>query len=160
MNHVDQRLQKIIRRGYDYLHAQQSLVSGVQRVLLHKDATPSNTLCRGSAVSLIDWEFSRYGDPMVDFSTIFYEDMEYGKGKWRIKITFEEKTAIFNGYTQDGGVIDYRRLAMWTIQDKLGCMTFLYWRLYQSSRPATGEQKNQYRLDLDNLMLSLEKVLL
>ena len=40
--------------------------------------------------------------------------------------------------------------------DKLGAAVFLYWRINQSGYPATTEQIDQYRVDLNNLLKSLE----
>jgi thiamine kinase-like enzyme len=127
--------------------------------LIHGDATPSNILIQNDNVSLIDWEFSKYKDPMAEFSTIFYEDMEYNQGKWRVHITVEEKRALYNGYTSAGGEIDEEQIGFWMNFDKLGAAIFLYWRMNHSQRDASAEQKAQYRVDYDNIISSLKQYL-
>ncbi len=94
---------------------------------------------------------------MAEFSTIYYDDIEYNKGRWRVHITPDEREALFNGYEDAGGVIEQERLDVWMIFDKLGAAVFLYWRIYESGRDTTNEQLSQYRLDLGNLLNSLEK---
>lgn len=92
---------------------------------------------------------------MADFSTIYYEDMEYNKGRWRIKIEPEEKTALFAGYEAGGGQIDEQRIRFWIRFDKLGAAIFLYWRINKSKRQTNQLQMDQYKLDYDNLLKSL-----
>jgi len=92
---------------------------------------------------------------MCDFSTIYYEDIEYNKGKWRIKITQDEKKALFSGYITAGGEINEERIKFWIKFDKLGVAVFLYWRIHQSSRTTSDAEVKQYKLDYNNLIASL-----
>lgn len=153
----DPRLRQLI------LHAQQVMLDGqswaeeVETTLVHGDATPSNILIDRDQVNLIDWELARFTDPMREFSTIYYEDMEYNHGKWRLWIQPEEKQALFRGYQKAGGRLDERRIAFWMIFDKLGAAVFLWWRINESGRQAGSQQLEQYRLDLTALLASLER---
>ena len=160
LNHPDPTLCELTNTAKTYFENQQALLEHVKPVLVHGDATPSNVLVRGNEVSLIDWEFARFKDPMAEFSTIYYEDMEYNKGKWRVHITPEEKEALFSGYLSAGGVVNEDRIKLWMIHDKLSAALFLYWRVYESGRSASDEQLEQYLLDLHTLTSSLRRELL
>lgn len=157
LNHPDQAINNLVTRCRNYLAANQPLFTGLQMSLIHGDATPSNILVDGENINLIDWELSRFSDPMYEFSTIYYEDMEFNQGKWRLKITDSEKQSLFSGYSAAGGQIDQKRVDFWMNFDKLGAAVFLYWRLNESKQPASDEQMSQYKLDLANLIDSLEK---
>jgi len=155
LNHPDEQLQKLIRSAFVEFDSVQQSYEAITPTLIHSDATPSNVLVDGDEVSLIDWEFSKYSDPMCDFSTIYYEDIEYNKGKWRIKITQDEKKALFSGYITAGGEINEERIKFWIKFDKLGVAVFLYWRIHQSSRTTSDAEVKQYKLDYNNLIASL-----
>ncbi len=157
LNHPDPVMRKIIIESKQLFQEQQKNYNAITPSLTHSDATPSNILVDGNKVGLIDWEFAKYTDPMAEFSTIYYEDMEYNQGKWRIQIRGDEKAALFSGYELAGGQIDEDRIRLWTYLDKLGAAIFLYWRIHESSRAAREDQIVQYRLDLENLILSLSK---
>lgn len=157
LNHPDPTLNELILLARKHFEAWQIQLNEVPESLIHGDATPSNILIKNDTVSLIDWEFSKYKDPMAEFSTIFYEDMEYNQGKWRVHITGEEKVALYSGYTLAGGKIDEDRIRFWINFDKLGAAIFLYWRINQSNRESSPEQKIQYQIDLDNLISSLRQ---
>ncbi len=156
LNHPDQTLQALIRKLYAEFEDKQPLYEAIAPALIHADATPSNILVDGHEVSLIDWEFSKYNDPMADFATLYYEDIAYNQGKWRIKISPEEKAALFAGYEAGGGKIDEARIRFWIRFDKLGASVFLYWRLHESARTLSHPQREQYQLDLDNLTDTLK----
>lgn len=156
LNHPDPVLKKLIERAFEYFQDQQSEYDNLQLSLIHGDATPSNTLVRGNAVSLIDWEFSKFSDPMSEFSTIYYDDIEYHKGKWRPHIKDDERKALYEGYDCAGGEINEERLKLWMNHDKLGAAIFLYWRINQSTTETSSEEMNQYKFDLDNLIQSLD----
>lgn len=159
LNHPDKEMRTIFRRAKQYFADRQSLVDTVVPALLHSDATPSNTLVDGDNVALIDWEFARYGDPLNDFATMFYEDIEYNQGKWRIQITPKEKSSLLGGYAEAGGIIDEARMALWMVHDKLGAAAFLYWRLYETDRENGGTSPDQYRRDFFAIRASLERAL-
>lgn len=95
VNHPDPRLRRLVIKAFHEFNLKQPIYDKIRPTLTHIDVTPSNILVDGDKVGLIDWEFSKFNDPMVDFSTLYYEDMEYNKGKWRIKIEPEEKLALF-----------------------------------------------------------------
>jgi aminoglycoside phosphotransferase (APT) family kinase protein len=154
LNHSDQELRELINRAYAYFKQRSG---SVRAVLTHGDVTPSNTLFNGDDVSLIDWELSTFKDPMADFSTLYYEDMEYNKGKWRLHIKQEERTALFDGYTKAGGVINEKRLHTWMNVDKLGAAVYLYWKMHQSGHLTDDSRLRQYQVDYRNLMESLER---
>jgi len=160
LNHPDNRIQKLILDAKAYFESSQPIFDTVTPSLIHGDATLSNVLIDDTDVALIDWELSCFSDPMAEFSTIYYDDMEYNKGKWRVHITSDEREALFKGYEEAGGAIDHERLKLWMIFDKLGAMVFLYWRIHESGRSVTSEQLSQYQLDLENLLNSLEKSLI
>lgn len=124
--------------------------------LIHGDATPSNILAQDNQVGLIDWEFSSFSDPMREFSTIYYDDMEYNRGKWRIRILPAEKQALFSGYRASGGELFEDRIDFWTNFDKVTAAIFLYWKLNQSEFPAPDQEREQNQLDFNNLLDSLE----
>jgi len=156
LNHENPRLRALIYKGQKYMQAKQYLVDGLQLSLIHGDATPSNILVDGEIVNLIDWEFARFSDPMREFSTVYYDDIEYNQGKWRIKIRPLEKTALFSGYKASGGELNEDRINFWMNFDKLGAAVFLYWRLNKSQRETSEAQAKQYQLDLEHLSTSLE----
>ncbi len=160
LNHPDPILNELISLSRKHFGLMQPKLDKVPEALIHGDATPSNILVKGDIVSLIDWEFSKYKDPLAEFSTIFYEDMEYNQGKWRTQISKEEKAALYNGYTSVGGEIDEDRIKFWMNFDKLGAAIFLFWRINHSTREAFPEQKEQYQIDLKNLVSSLQNNLM
>jgi Ser/Thr protein kinase RdoA (MazF antagonist) len=155
LKHPDSNLSRLINSFHERLGSLQPVFNRIKPKLIHSDATPSNILVNGDSVGLIDWEFSRFTDPMCDFSTIYYEDIEYNKGKWRIKITAKEKEALFAGYQSAGGKIDEDRIKFWIKYDKLGAAAFLYWRINESRRPANESEMKQYKLDYLSLLNSL-----
>jgi Ser/Thr protein kinase RdoA (MazF antagonist) len=154
LNHPSTELRELIKRARSYFQGQ----SGHMHLcLIHGDATPSNVRVNGDEVSLIDWELSRFKDPMADFSTIYYPDMEYNKGRWRVHIKKAEQAALFEGYRQAGGNIDEQRLHVWMDLDKLGAAVYLYWKIHISAHDIEPDQLVQYQLDLDNLVGSLQR---
>ena len=157
INHPDPLMRSLINRAKPYLIEQTKRFVHVQESLIHGDATPSNILVNGDEVGLIDWEFSRFKDPMSDFSTAFYEDMEFNRGKWRVRITQGQKDALYEGYRQAGGEIDENRIETWMNLDKLGAAVYLWWLINESRRTYPADQVAQYQLDLDNLRSSLER---
>lgn len=160
LNHPDSLMKGFINKGYAYFSEFQPKLEKVIPALIHSDATPSNILVDGENIGLIDWEFAKYNDPMAEFSTVYYDDMEYNNGKWRIQITHDERRALFNGYQNAGGILDEDRVKFWMTCDKLGAAVFLYWRIYQSGHYASEQQVRQYKTDLANLQKSLSKVLI
>lgn len=157
MNHPDPEMQAIILRAKPYLIEQAKKFGNVEESLIHGDATPSNILVNGDDVALIDWEFASFKDPMSDFPTTFYDDMEANRGKWRVQATTEQKEALYDGYTQNGGDIDEERIIMWMNIDKLGLAVYLSWLVNESGRTYPEDQTAQYHLDLNNLKESLNK---
>jgi aminoglycoside phosphotransferase (APT) family kinase protein len=155
LNHPDKEVKKLAQKVYDNLKMQK--FGPISPVLIHGDVTLSNMLVDGDVVSLIDWEFSRFTDPMADFSTMFYEDMELNKGRWRIHISEREKAALFESYVTAGGNLSENRLKVWHNLDKLGVAIYLYWKLNQSDHVITQEQSDQFDMDLRNTKLSLER---
>lgn len=156
LDHPDPRLQSLIRKNYEYFRLFQPQLHHIKPCLIHSDATPSNILVDNQNVGLIDWEFSKFSDPMNEFATIYYDDIELNNSKWRIKINPEERQALFEGYRAAGGLIDESRITFWMTHDKLGVATFLYWRINVTDREATSEQLHQYTIDYENVLLSLE----
>lgn len=153
LNHPDSTLKQIINKAKDYFQSQS--LYAAKPSLIHSDVSLENMLAGGDTISLIDWEFSRFTDPMADFSTLFYEDMEYNKGRWRIHITEQEKIALFSGYTEAGGTVDEARLKSWHNFDKLGAAVYLYWKMNHSGHTITPAQSAQYAEDLNKLVASL-----
>lgn len=153
--HPDPNLRSLMNKARDLFKKVQPYYNLITPVLIHSDVTPGNMLVDGDMVNLVDWEFAKYRDPMAEFSTMYYEDMEYNQGKWRIKIMPEEKQALFEGYTRAGGAINEDRIQFWMWFDKLCAAAFLYWRLHQSGRPASDTERRQYQHDYDNLITSL-----
>lgn len=156
LNHHWERLRNLVTKTKQYVFAMQPYFNGIQKALIHGDASPSNILVLNDGVSLIDWEFAGFRDPMREFATLYYEDMEYNEGKWRMHITPEEKDVLFQAYLQAGGQLDEQRIKVWMIIDKLGVAVFLYWRMVISGRPMSDDQLQQYQLDLMNVINSLE----
>lgn len=159
LDHPDQRLRALIRSGRDYANARQAAFEQPTLSLLHGDATMSNTLVTGSSVSLVDWEFSSFSDPMVEFPKVYFDDMELNQGKWGVHITSAERLSLFDGYRSGGGRIDERRLAVWMVLCKLRGAVFFYWRMNQSGHGQSQEQLEQFQVDYDNLIRSLGSVL-
>jgi Ser/Thr protein kinase RdoA (MazF antagonist) len=159
LNHPDRLMRRLINKGQVYIADFQPKLEQVIPTLIHSDATPSNILVDGDTVGLIDWEFAKFSDPMAEFSTVFYDDMEYNNGKWRIQITAEERSALFDGYRAGGGTLNEERVNFWMTHDKLGAAVFLYWRIYQSGHYASEQQIEQYKIDLAKLQESLVKLL-
>jgi aminoglycoside phosphotransferase (APT) family kinase protein len=159
INHPDARLRRITSSAKAYLDDESKKQQRIEKSLVHNDLSTNNILVNGDSVYVIDWEYAKYRDPMSDFATIYYDDIEYNKGKWRVKIDSQRKAALFDGYLSMGGSIDEERIRAWMIVDKLGSSIYLYWRLYLSGRVDPAEQISQYKLDLGNLIGSLEKSL-
>ena len=157
LNHPDKRLRELVRRARDYVKAFQDKQHSLPCSIIHGDATPTNILANDDTVSLIDWEFSHYNDPMAEFATIYYDDMDYNDGKWRIHISPEEREALFTGYRAGGGLIDEDRIQLWMNVDKLGASLYLYWRLHGSGRETNAEQIEMYNHELEKLIGSLQK---
>jgi aminoglycoside phosphotransferase (APT) family kinase protein len=157
--HQDPGLRELIVKGRQYILDNAALVQSVVPCLTHGDVTHSNMLVQGDSVKLIDWEFARFTDPMRDFTMLYFDDLETNKGKWRIKITPEEKQALFEDYQAAGGVIDLPRLDYWMLHAKLSTVVFFYWRLHKYHEPMTEEQKEQFSQDLQNLTASLQREL-
>lgn len=161
LNHPDNRLRNLVNYAHDNLFPSfEPRLANIELTLIHGDATPSNVLAGEASIGLIDWELSSMSDPMAEFSTIYYEDIDYNKSKWRLKITPEEKRELFKGYQSVGGKIDEERVKFWINFDKLGAAVFLYWRIHESNRDASAKQLEQYRADYSNIVSSLEKQLL
>jgi Ser/Thr protein kinase RdoA (MazF antagonist) len=154
--HPEERLRSLVRHLRDHVGRVQEAYHNTLSSIIHGDATPTNILIDGNNVSLIDWEFSHYNDPMAEFSTIYYDDIDYNNGKWRIHITDEERSALFSGYRTGGGVIDEDRIRLWMNIDKLGASLYLYWRLNLSGRESTAEQEHLYKRELEKLINSLQ----
>lgn len=158
LSHPDSNLRQLIKVAHDQLFPSFQLkLENIELTLIHGDATPSNVLVSDTSVGLIDWELSSLSDPMAEFSTIYYEDIDYNKGKWRLKIKPEEKRELFEGYRSAGGKIDEERIKFWISFDKLGAAVFLYWRINESGREANIKQLEQYQADYSNIISSLEK---
>jgi aminoglycoside phosphotransferase (APT) family kinase protein len=155
LNHPNDEMRKLIRRGSDYFQSQE--LYDIQPSLIHGDISLGNMIINGDMVSLIDWEYSRFTDPMADFSTLFYEDMEQKKGKWRIHITGHDKAALFASYTKAGGIVDEERLKAWHNFDKLGGAIYFYWKLNHSGHPITQAQSALYNEELSKVLASLDR---
>lgn len=155
----DPDLRKLVNALRPYTESFTAKLATAKPALVHGDATPSNVLVDGDKVGLIDWEFSSFNDPMAEFSTIYYDDMEYNRGKWRLHITDEERITLFRSYEAAGGTIDEERIQLWMIIDKLGAAIYLYWRLNESGRQTNEAQRAQYQFDLKNLVNSLNQIL-
>jgi aminoglycoside phosphotransferase (APT) family kinase protein len=157
LHHDDERLRSFINKAQKQMQALQPQFDSVQSSLVHGDATPSNILVNGTDIQLIDWEFARFSDPMMEFSTIYYEDMEFNQGKWRIQITPGEKSALFSGYVEAGGALDEKRISFWMSNDKLGAAVYLYWKLNYAGEHIPDDELEQNKLDMNNLLASLER---
>lgn len=155
MNHPDPQIKTLVINAIQEFSLRQASFDHIKPALTHVDVTLSNILVDEDNVGLIDWEFSKFSDPMIDFSTFYYEDMQLNKGKWRIQIEPSEKADLFAGYESGGGNIDEDRIRFWIRFDKLGAVIFLYWRIYESPRYTTRAETDQYQEDLRNLMASL-----
>lgn len=156
MKHPNVEIKELVHQARDYFYDQKSKFAPIHRSLIHGDATPNNILVNDDEVSLIDWELSRFRDPMAEFSTMYYPDMEYNKGLWRTHITEDKQAALFTGYCQAGGAIDRQRLDVWMNLDKLGAAIYLYWKMYESGHRVNNSQLTQYRHDFGNLIKSLQ----
>jgi aminoglycoside phosphotransferase (APT) family kinase protein len=154
LSHPDVKLKGLINRGRKYFELQAPTNSALS--LTHGDISLGNILVNYDSVSLIDWEYARYRHPMADFSAMYYEDMEYNNGNWRIHIRPEERKALFKGYTATGGIIDEGKIKIWINFDKLGNCLYLYWKIHQSGHETKPRQLAQYQLDLNALIASLE----
>lgn len=154
----DKRLLALCRKSRQWFEVRKDLALRQQsKQLLHKDMTPSNLLVRGGEVFLIDWELRDFGDPMTDFATGFWDDVEYNRGKWRIILLPEERTALYRGYTEAGGIIDEERIRLWVIWDKLGSAVFLCHRVHRPPPGQSTAQTEVYKEDLENIIGSLQR---
>lgn len=153
LNHPDVRL----RRQFQSLKEKAAIVNANSKPqsLRHCDITPSNTLVDGENVSLIDWELSGFGDPMTDFSTGYWSDMELNNGKWRQQLSDEERQALYDGYAIGGGIIDEHLVLFYEMVDKIGVAAYLYWRLHVSDWQANDGMSEQYAIDYEKILLSL-----
>ncbi|HSW79556.1 MAG TPA: phosphotransferase [Candidatus Saccharimonadales bacterium] len=155
LHHPDQTLHKLINKAHDFFIAQNQKFEPIHKSLIHGDLTPNNFLVNGDEVSLIDWEFASFKDPMSDFSTIYYPDMELNDGRWRVHITPDERSALFNGYADAGGTINERLIEIDILVDKLCTATYNYWKVHQSGHPIEDDRLAQYQFDYGNLIKSL-----
>ena len=89
---------------------------------------------------------------------MFYEDIAYNRGKWRIKISPDEKRALKQAYEEAGGIWDERRLKFWIFFDKLTAAIFLYWRINSCDWPPDQARMDQYKLDYETICNSLSSV--
>ncbi len=156
LNHPDKQLCELINAMRTLLDSASNRFELRSISLTHLDTTPSNILALNDDVRLIDWEFSGFKDPMADFAASYYDDIEFNHGKWRPKISNQERRALFDGYTSEGGVIDEDRLRVWMQLDKLKAAVFLYWRIRQTSRNDASTLIAQYEHDFTNIIASLE----
>lgn len=159
LHHPEAELQSLTISAKRYFQHIATTFEPIYVSLIHGDATPNNMLANGHEIAPIDWEFSTFKDPMADFSTLYYEDMEYNQGKWRVQIKPEEKAALFRGYRSSGGHIEEDKLVVWEILDKLGAALYLYWKMHHSGHEIEKQQRAQYTLDLNNLKTSLNRTL-
>jgi len=157
LNHPDERLKELFHRVRNDVKIFQANNISLPCSIIHGDATPTNILVNGDSVALIDWEFAHLNDPMAEFSTIYYEDIDYNNGKWRVHINADEKEALFTGYLEAGGRIDEDRIRLWMNIDKLGASLYLYWRLKQSGRETTADQTDLFTRELNKLIRSLDE---
>ena len=111
LNHPDNKIRELISIARPLFNKFDEKYPKITNSLCHGDATPSNILLIDDIVALIDWEFSKFKDPMSEFSTIYYDDIEYNKGMWRVHISEDEKHALFKGYKNNGGLIDIERIS-------------------------------------------------
>lgn len=154
----DKRLLTLCRKSRQWFEVRKPIMQRQQsKKLLHKDITFSNLLVQDDKVFIIDWELRDYGDPMVDFATGFWDNIEFNRGKWRTVLTAEEKTALYAGYQQGGGVLDEQRIDIFTTYDKLGAAIFLCYRLHSPPDDITPQQTAQYQEDFENIITSLQK---
>ncbi len=154
LNHPHQKLRKVIKNQLKIINEKQPIFDKITPSLIHADVTP-NVLVDGDEVGLIDWEFAKYNDPMADFATVFYEDISYHNDKWRIKISPDEKAALFDGYRQAGGEIDENRLRFWIRFDKVCALIFLYWKLNIFDENIELDERAILREDFENLLDSV-----
>jgi aminoglycoside phosphotransferase (APT) family kinase protein len=154
----DKRLMSLCRKARFWFEMRKPITERQQtKKLLHKDVTLSNLLVQGDEVFLIDWELRDFGDPMVDFATGFWDDIEFNRGKWRIVLSSLEKDALYNGYRLGGGIVDEERIDIFTTYDKLGAAVFLCHRIHSPPTDTTPEQASQYHEDFENIITSLQK---
>lgn len=157
LRHPEIRMRKIVHKMKNYCNDMKPRLKYVENALVHADVTPSNTLVNDSGeVSLIDWEFSGFKDPMSDFSTGYYSDIEYNDGKWRQHITSSEKNAFIKSYQANGAKYDEERAVFWEQADKFGAALFLYWRIHHSDKPIIHTTAEKYQLEFNSLVGSLE----
>lgn len=158
MAHPDERLQKCMLA----LKERSIEISVPDRIqaLRHCDVTPSNTLVDDERVALIDWELSGFGDPMTDFSTGYWSDMELNNGRWRQQLSDEESQALYRGYVDNGGVLDEELARFYELVDKASVAAYLYWRLRVSDWQTRNGMDRQYEVDYENVILSLERALI
>ncbi len=157
LNHPDERL-----RHYFHSIKEESARFDVRlkkQCLRHCDITPGNTLVHVTDVALIDWELSGFGDPMTDFSTGYWSDIELNNGRWRQKLSDGEREALYQGYTENGGVIDEQLVLFYEILDKAAAASYLYWRLYTSDWQKDDSAERQYKLDYEKIIESLNRAL-
>jgi aminoglycoside phosphotransferase (APT) family kinase protein len=155
LNHPDLRLRDLLVRAKSYFESQPNPT--IIPALIHGDLSLENMLASGDEISLIDWEFSTFADPMADFATMFFDDSEQNKGRWRIRITPAQRSALFNGYTNAGGTVDEERLKAWQNVDKLGGAVYFYWKLKSSGHNLTQSKSAQYLIDLRAMEDSLDQ---
>lgn len=154
----NQKLSDICRRSRLWLEQNSKVFENLTtKKMLHKDVTMSNLLVRGEEVFLIDWEFRDFGDPMVDFSTGFWELTELNNGKWRTVLSKDEETALYEGYRSGGGTLNEERIAIWRLSDMLGVAIFLSHRLEFTPPGTTSAQLDQYKTDFNNIINSLSQ---
>lgn len=156
----DSRVQRIVHKAKDWFADQQKTLNLPEKQFLqHNDISPSNLLVQRDEVFLVDWELRGFGDPMQDFPTGFW-DFELNEGKWRTTLSPEQWIALFEGYRAGGGEIDEGRIKLWTIFNKIVIAIYLTFLIHCQRHDTTSELQAQHLMDLDNVVRSLNRILL
>ncbi len=149
----DKQLEILIPKLKQWFGEQQkSLHVPTTKHLLHKDVGVGNIIVRGDEVFIIDWEDREFGDPMSDFPTGFWDIEAAG----RITLIPEERQALYDGYSTEGGVIDEDRIQTWMTFDKMVVALFFANRIYKPREDTTPERLKAYRSELAKIVDSVQ----
>jgi len=152
---TDLNVKKFVQIVIDFLNTKQNLFDTlVGTSILHGDLNGGNILVDNEGkIKLIDWELSHENDPAREFSTFYYDDMEYFN--WRIQLQTNLQDIFLNKYIDLTKVDDKnfkKRIKIWQIVDQTGAFIYCTWK-------GMMDQEHQEKFDTiaQHLKTSIEK---
>ncbi len=116
--------------------AQQHAPSCENPVVLHGDFRVGNFLVSSKGLNgIIDWEFSRVGDPLEDIAWLCLRDWRYGQGRLHLGGIAPRQAFIATYEQASGRKVDLKAVAFWEI---FGNLRLAVTSLSQANRHLSG----------------------